>query len=481
MPSLEIVDVEARSIEPLAALYGPAELSRAGAAVRELTKTLAGGAIWNVSSTARGGGVAELLHSLVAYARGAGVDCRWAVIGGGPDFFRLTKRLHNALHGVSSEPAPSEADRALYERTATEAAGALLARAQPGDVVILHDPQPLGMAPALTRRGLHVIWRCHIGSDRPDGVVRSAARFLAPYVRATHRQVFSRRAHILAQFDAHTPRVIAPSIDPLSPKNQPLTPEQQTAILVHVGLADANTAAEGAPECVLADGSRLRIQRAAEVIRLGSPAPAGEPLVVQVSRWDRLKDHIGVLHGFARYLASGGGARLILAGPNVSAVADDPEGAEAFEEVLAAYRALPHGVRRQVELATLPMADARENAAIVNALQRRATLVVQKSLQEGFGLTVAEAMWKAKPVIASRVGGIQDQIEHDVSGLLLDDPRDLQEFASLLQRGLSDPQRAERLGRAAAQRVRDEYLSLRSLYAYADLVCELGSARGGTD
>jgi trehalose synthase len=177
-----------------------------------------------------------------------------------------------------------------------------------------------------------------------------------------------------------------------------------------------------------------------------------------------------VLEGFARYAERGGDTHLILVGPSVTDVADDPEGAEVFAEIMTAFRALPEGIRARVHLTNLPLDDPQENAAIVNALQRHATVVAQKSLQEGFGLTVTEAMWKATPVVASRVGGIQDQIVHESSGLLLDDPRDPDALAAALQRLLADPDYARRLGRAGQERVRACYLNLRSLYAYAEVI-----------
>jgi trehalose synthase len=163
----------------------------------------------------------------------------------------------------------------------------------------------------------------------------------------------------------------------------------------------------------------------------------------------------------------------VLAGPNVRAVADDPEGAEVFEEVVAAWRRLAHGDRRRVHLASLPTTDVEENAAIVNALQRHASVVVQKSLEEGFGLTVSEAMWKGKPVVATRVGGIQEQIEDGVHGLLLDDPEDCDAFVVALHEVLAKPALASALGRRARERVRDEFLSLRSLLEFAELIRKL--------
>jgi trehalose synthase len=193
-------------------------------------------------------------------------------------------------------------------------------------------------------------------------------------------------------------------------------------------------------------------------------------MVLQVSRWDRLKDPIGVIRGFADHVAPRSDAHLVYAGPAVSAVADDPEGKEVLDEVQALYEQLPADVQPRVHLAALPMDDREENAAMVNALQRRADVVVQKSIAEGFGLTVAEAMWKARPVVASRIGGIQDQIIDGVTGILLDDPFDLAAYGDAVVALLQDPERAERLGREAQQRVRNEYLPVRSLMQYLNLI-----------
>jgi trehalose synthase len=199
--------------------------------------------------------------------------------------------------------------------------------------------------------------------------------------------------------------------------------------------------------------------------------------VVQVSRWDRLKDHEGVMTGFAEHVAPATGAHLILAGPNVSAVADDPEGAEVLNEVWAAWRELPHARRSRVHLSCLPMADIEENAAIVNALQRHATVVVQKSLEEGFGLTVAEAMWKSRPVVASAVGGIQDQIQDGVTGVLLEDPTDIDTFGRLVLDLLNDPQRAQEIGARAREHVRRNFLANRHAVQYIDLFASVIEAR----
>jgi trehalose synthase len=201
---------------------------------------------------------------------------------------------------------------------------------------------------------------------------------------------------------------------------------------------------------------------------------------VQVSRWDALKDPIGVLNGLA-LLADGrrqGEPELVLAGPDVRGVTDDPEGAASLDAVIAAWRELPAAVRNRVHIASLPTDDVEENAAIVNALQRHATIVVQKSLHEGFGLTVTEAMWKTRPVVASAVGGIQDQIENDVSGVLLKNAKDLDAFAAALSGLLEDPARAEAMGAAARERVQDHFLGVGHLLRYAKLIEALDGGAG---
>jgi trehalose synthase len=277
--------------------------------------------------------------------------------------------------------------------------------------------------------------------------------------------------------DGGRSRVIRPSIDPFSPKNQDLGPGVARAILVQAGIVEGP--ARAAPVFRREDGSPGRVDRGADLIRVGR-APSWEtPLVVQVSRWDRLKDHLGVMEGFSRLgRAQATDARLVLAGPAVTAVADDPEGPQVLAELTEAWRALPHEQRRRVQIVSLPMVDPEENAAIVNALQRHAAIVVQKSLEEGFGLTVSEAMWKRRPVVASAVGGIQDQIRDGVDGLLLRDPTDERAFAAALRRLLTHPEDAERMGASAHERVREEFLGMRHLLDWAQLVRDLTEARG---
>jgi len=199
--------------------------------------------------------------------------------------------------------------------------------------------------------------------------------------------------------------------------------------------------------------------------------------VMQVSRWDQLKDPLGVLGAFAQHVASRGEAHLLLVGPSTAAVADDPEGAQVLDEVRTAWHELPASRRRRVHLCSLPMEDVEENAAIVNALQRHASVVVQKSLAEGFGLTVAEAMWKQRPVVASRIGGIRDQIEDGRSGVLLPDPRDLEQVGAAIAELLADGERAQQIGIAARQRVQQQFLGPHHLGRYFEVMHRVASQR----
>ena len=442
--------------------------------VREGEKAFAGRVVWNVNSTANGGGVAEMLHSLLSYARGAGVDARWVVIEGSPDFFRVTKRIHNRLHGATGDGGElDDVEHAIYDAVSRANAADLTQLIAPGDLVLLHDPQTAGLAQSLVDAGAYVVWRCHVGIDTPDELSRSAWEFLRPYVRPADAYVFSRAAFEWEGLDPARMELIPPSIDAFSPKNQALDVHTVDAILHVAGLRPFDGHAGATFE--RQDGTPGRVDRTAQRWET-DVVPADVPLVVQVSRWDRLKDPHGVIEGFARVATP---AHLLLAGPDVSAVADDPEGLQVLNECIEYWRTLPAGVQERVHLAALPMDDPEENAAIVNAVQRRATVVVQKSLAEGFGLTVAEAMWKARPVVASRIGGIQDQIVEGESGLLVD-PRDLDAYADALAGLLADPARAEAMGAAAQTRVRGAFLGSRHLGQYLDLLTNVIRSRPAT-
>jgi trehalose synthase len=437
--------------------------------IRHALDLFEGRVIWMLNSTAAGGGVAEMLRSLLAYARGAGVNVRWMVMSGTPEFFRITKRLHNHLHGSPGDGgALGDQERSIYEAVSNANAEQIAAVVRPTDIVLAHDPQTAGMVPRLKETGAHVVWRSHIGAEHPSELVDAAWRFLEDFLAAAHACIFSRRAYVPDWANALRTEIIQPSIDVFSPKNQELDEASIRAILTHVGLA-VDSAGDDPPLYVHQDGTPGRVDRLCEVLSTGPPPAYDDPLVVQVSRWDRLKDPMGVMIGFAEHIAAATDAHLILAGPSVHSVADDPEGAEVLDEVERAWRELPHARRSRVHLACLPMADIEENAAIVNALQRHATVVVQKSIMEGFGLTVAEAMWKSRPVVASAVGGIQDQIEEGVTGLLLEDPNDLDAFGHKTLSVLRDPTVGRDLGERAHELVRRQFLANRHALQYIAL------------
>jgi trehalose synthase len=349
----------------------------------------------------------------------------------------------------------------------------LLAVVRPGDVVVLHDPQPAGLLRALKSAGARVVWRCHVGLDRPNEWSERAWEFLRPYLADADAIVVSRAAFAPPWAEPARVHVIPPSIDPFSAKNEPISLRNAWLTLSYVGLLDGSIETPPAVRFTRRDGSPGRIDRRVDVLQTGPPAPGDVPLVAQVSRWDRVKDMAGVMKGFVEHVDPGLGAHLLLAGPVVSGVADDPEAAEVLDECMALWRELPHAARSRVYLACIPMADPDENAAIVNAIQRHASIIVQKSLAEGFGLTVTEAMYKRKPVVASAVGGIVDQIEHGTHGLLVDDPTDLRAFGAAVESLLRDREDASRLAENARDRVVDEFLGDRHLEQYARLFGQL--------
>jgi trehalose synthase len=437
--------------------------------VGSLKDAMDGRVLWNVNSTARGGGVAEMLASLIPYDRDAGIDERWAVIQGSPDFFNTTKKLHTLLHGVEPDGGIlDDSDRERYEEVSALNAGALAQVMHRGDVVILHDPQTAGLAPALASRGMHIVWRSHIGVDQPNEVVRKAWDFLRPYLRYVSAFVFSRSAYVFDGLDHSHVRIIAPCIDPFGSKNHDLAGDSMDAILQAGGIVQGGN---GHAMFLRRDGSRARITHSADLGRMKLPHDAR--IVTQVSRWDRLKDPIGVMEAFAGHIAPRTDAFLVLAGPAATSVKDDPEQPEVLGELTARRQQMVRELRDRVVIAKLPMEDTDENASIVNALQRRSNVVVQKSLAEGFGLTVAEAMWKGRPVVASSVGGIVDQIEDGKNGLLVDDSRDLEGFGRAVVRLLEDERLARRLGAEARRTVISKFITPCHLIDQARMVTDV--------
>ena len=426
------VELRRRPIGALSSVLPDSQAAALEAAVHRAARALEGRVVWQVSATATGGGVAETLHGLLGYFLDAGVRTRWLVIDADERFFVITKRLHNAIHGMPGEF--TEADHRHYQEILSCNALAI----NPGDIVVLHDPQTAGLACQVRPSGVRVAWRSHIGRDTPSGASISAWEFLRRYIDEADAFVFSRARFAPPWIDRRKLTVIPPSIDPLSAKNRPVS--SPAGILARAGL------------------------------------PTVPRLVVQISRWDRLKDMPGVMAGF-RLADLPADVHLVLAGPAVDGVAGDSEGAAVFAECHAIRAGFPADIRSRIHLVRIPMDDVERNATIVNALQRHATILVQKSLAEGFGLTVAEGMWKAKPVVASAVGGIQDQIIAERTGLLLANPADPAEFAAALRRLLTDDVLARRLGQAARARVLDRYLDDRQLIQTVTLLESLAAAQ----
>jgi trehalose synthase len=471
---LEHVEIAPLPLERYEAVITPERAQEVRDAVQMSHSIFANRTIWNVNSTSSGGGVAEMLQSLLAYARGAGVDARWTVIQGNADFFEITKRIHNHLHSFAGDGGQlGQTEREKYEAALAPNIEQFLALVAKEDLVILHDPQTAGMIPALKAAGIRVVWRCHVGIDTPDTYARGAWDFLRPYVIQADAYVFSRKSFVWEGLDESRTYLIAPSIDAFSPKNREMDPDVVLAILARAGLIRQDPVAR--PVFLREDGSADEVVHASAVHTMGLPGHTAR-LVVQISRWDALKDPLGVIQGFADHIAPHSDAHLVYGGPQTAAVSDDPEGVEVLRGAIALWKKLPEAVRSRIHLAELPMDDGQENAAIVNALQRHAYVIVQKSLAEGFGLTVAEGMWKGRPVVASRIGGIQDQIEHGVTGILLEDARDLAAYGAAVVGLLNDPARAETIGKAAMERVRDEFLGVRSLMQYMHLLARLVDA-----
>jgi trehalose synthase len=453
---LREIGIARRQLEKLEPVIGQERCGRLLGEALSLRAKLGSRTIWNVNSTAVGGGVAEMLAVLAGYVAGMDMPIRWAVIGADQPFFATTKRLHNMIHGQADHRRElSDADAVHYEQVLAANAAELCALIEPGDIVLLHDPQTAGLTDAVVRAGGRVIWRSHIGLDWGNEATDQAWRFLRPYLGAAHGFIFTRQQYVPSWVPAATTWIVPPSIDPLAAKNCQLTDEQVAGILRTVGVL-AGDPPPGGVSFLRGDGTSGHVRRAGQVTHDGLPG-RDDPMVVQVSRWDRLKDPAGVLTGFVEHVAQGGPGYLLLAGPAVAGVADDPEGAEVYAQCVEMWHGLPADIRSRVLLAALPLEDVDENAAMVNAIQRHAAVIVQKSIAEGFGLTVAEGMWKARPVVGSAVGGIADQIQAG-TGVLLPDPADLAAFGSQVRWLLDHAAAADAVGAAAHEHVRDNFV-----------------------
>jgi len=381
------------------------------AELRALAAGLQGRTVQMVNSTAVGGGVAEILNRLVPILQELGLGIRWDVITGGNDFFEITKAFHNALHGGTYDMPPESFDVFLAYNEQN------LGRLQmEGEFTVIHDPQPVGLIKARGDRRGHWIWRCHIDLSRPNPTVW---KFLEPWVNRYDGAIFSSpefsRQLSVPQY------LFYPCIDPLAEKNRDLEPESVREVLERFGI------------------------------------DPGRPILTQISRFDRLKDPVGVVRAY-RLVKRYFDCQLVLAGGGAS---DDPEG----EAVLAEVQEAAQG-DADVHILNLPPWSATE----INALQRGSTIVIQKSLREGFGLTVTEALWKKKPVVASAVGGIPTQVIHKHTGLLA---HSVEGTAYQLRFLLSNPAIASKLAEQGHEHVREHFLITSNAKRYLTLFLHL--------
>ncbi len=389
--------------------------------LRQLAASLKGARVVHVNSTRAGGGVAEILDKLIPLKRELGLDTHWEVIAGHGDFYRCTKGFHNALQGNRVE-IPASQLRA-FEETNAQNAELLRDSLEAADFVFIHDPQPAPLLRHFPKRRGKWVWRCHIDVSRPH---RPVWKYLRDFVSGYDASIFSLAD--FAQPMSHPVYLIPPSIDPLSDKNMELDPAEITAVRAQFGI------------------------------------DPGRPMMLQVSRFDRFKDPVGVIHAYRLAKSFIPRLQLVLAG---GGAADDPEGDAVLAEVRVAVRDDP-----DVHILLLP-SDAHRT---VNALQRAADFVLQKSLREGFGLTVTEAMWKGKPVIGGDTGGIRLQVVNHHTGFLVSTP----EGAALRIRYLlHHRERLAEMGRKAREFVRENFLLTRHLREYLTLM--VGLQHGAQD
>ena len=452
-----------------------------------LTPALHGRTIWMINSTPQGGGVAELLPPLITLFRELGVDTRWAVMDvERADFFALTKRIHNMIHG-REEGALGPGDREAYDEVSRSNASALLRIIRSEDILVVHDPQPLGVGAIVKRElGIRVIWRCHIGLDEKLPATSAAWAFLEPYTAPYDRVVFSAPEYV-PDYLAGRASIIHPAIDPLSHKNRDLSLHKLVGILCDSALAVAHwpLVAPPFPDPV------QRLQPDGSFGPAVLPEDIGllaRPVVTQVSRWDRLKGFEPLLEAFRRLKLERAArpvrderhrrrldiVRLVLAGPDPGSIQDDPEALEVLEELRRRYMALEAEVRRDVAVLTLPMRSRKLNSLTVNALQRASTIVVQNSLREGFGLTATEAMWKGKPVLANtRAAGLRLQIRDGLDGRLINDPEDADALAAAMHQMLADSDLLDAWGHSAQRRAHDFFLIFSQLRRWLRLLTQL--------
>ena len=447
--------------------------------------------VWMINSTAQGGGVAEMMPQLISLMREMGVGVQWIVIeSSDPAFFDVTKRIHNLLHGVGV-PEISTEEISVYERESQSIAESLRQYIGSNDIVVCHDPQPLAAgALATAETGAASVWCSHIGRDEITPPTKTAWDYLQPWIDQYDSTVFSLPEYVPGFLEDKTV-CISPAIDPSSPKNRTLASHEILDVLANSSLVDRPTATTN---------SLLNHEQPVQRLQSdGSFAPAtipddfgvlNRPFVLQISRWDRLKGLIPLLQGFVQlkkqwYKERGvndhariASAGLILAGPNVRSVADDPEGQLVFDDLCREWQQLPIAMQKEIALLIMPE-DNHDSALIVNALQRCATIVVQNSLYEGFGLTVTEAMWKGTLTVGADRGGIRAQICDGENGKLIDRPEAPTVVASVLESVLTSSDDVEMWEQNAQTTVRNRYLIFQQVGRWLALLDTIGSSQGG--
>jgi trehalose synthase len=468
---IELVEIpQGPSLDDYAAsMHLTTAVAELRATAEKIVPKLTGRTLWMVNSTARGGGVAEMLPRQVGIFNELGVPTKWAVIGTHrTEFFELTKRLHNLLHGAG-EPRMTAQDHGLYAQVSRECQAEFQPLVKRDDLLMIHDPQPAGMG-ALVKDALDLrgVWRCHIGLDEDLPQTRAGWSLLEPYVTRYNQAIFTAKEYI-PSFLRDRAHLVRPALDPYSHKNRQLRVPEAVEILACAGLMIP----QEPPLAPMFSRPAERLQPNGTFQPATIPEDLGilyHPTIMEVSRWDRLKGWVPLVEGFVKLKQSVASmaasphrrmlerARLLLAGPEPAAVKDDPEAVEVLSELCSLYQRLSPDMQREIALLSLPMTDFRENALMVSALQTTATVVVQNSIREGFGLTATEPMWKGTPVLVSSACGLRQQIRPGIDGEMVKNANDPAEIAAGLDRLLADPERRAIMARNAQRRVRDEFL-----------------------
>jgi trehalose synthase len=387
---------------------------------------------------------------------------------------RQPQRISAPVPSPRPDPVPRRRSAsALYRQTAADVEAELRDWVRPGDVVVCAGVATAALVPLAKRAGAIAVWACRSGSETSNQYTREGWEFLRPFLTGPEGAdafVLSLPAAAPRWLPSHRLYTLPPLLDPLSAKNQPMEAATVRAVLGHVGLLRCDEVCGTA--FVRRDGSPGRVDRHADILQTGGPAPAEAPLVLSTTRWEARNDPLGLLACFADEVAPHAGAHLVLAGPAVHGVPEDPDAPQMFADCVAWWRRLPHALRTRVHLACLPVADPEENSAIVNALQRHAAVVVDKSLAEGDGLAIVEAMYKGRPVVAGAVGVHAEHIRDEWTGLLAD-PRDPAEFGKAIRRLLDDPTWASQLGAAARRHTVADFLGDRHLAQWSRMLVEL--------